>query len=216
MLVMIFTAGGIWLLTNGGGQAFYSGSRVTPSADDYIVFATDKDLSRTSRPVSCTATTGTGQRVTVRPLPTPETATRGARPATKYRSIVEVSTNQGPLTVHCPGLDGARLLLTEPDSYLGVVLFGVGYAFLLAVLFTVVLVLRHNYATRQRQLGLGVALHPGWPMSAPNPGPVPSRLDYPYATGKAAAPLGCHRRCCGVTLPWLSAPGGSKRPPRLR
>lgn len=180
MLIMIFTAGGIGLLTNGGGQAFYSGSRVTPSADDYIVFATDEDLSGTSGPVSCTATTDAGQRVTVRPLPAPETATRGARPATKYRSIVEVPTNQGPLTVHCPGLDGARLLLTKPDSYVGVVLFGMGYAFLLAAVFTVVLVMRHNYAKRQRQLGVGVAPHRGWPMSAPIPGPSPSRprIDY--------------------------------------
>ncbi|WKG06315.1 hypothetical protein [Mycolicibacterium sp. HK-90] len=132
-----------------GGQDFTSGAQVTPSADEYIVFIKDKDLSgQLPSTVRCTGITDSGQRLTLSPPTEPVTVTRNSRPATKYRSVAQLPTDRGALTVNCTGVEDARFLLTKPHSGPGAWVFFAGYGALLAILVAVVAVTNRRYYRR--------------------------------------------------------------------
>lgn len=135
ILTMVFVAGYMFMVMPRGDQYFTSGAQVTPSADEYIVFIKDKDLSgQLPSTVRCTGITDSGQRLTLSPPAEPVTVSRNRRPATKYRSVAQLPTDRGPLTVNCTGVEDARFLLTKPYTGPGAWVFFAGYGTLLGVL----------------------------------------------------------------------------------
>lgn len=149
VVTMLLIFAGISAISDEPGQYFTNGEQISPSADEYIVFVSDKDLAgQAPSTVRCTATTASGERFT---LPAPaesSTVSRSRRPVIRYRSVAELPTDRGSLTVKCSGADARRLLLTTPASSSGVMLFLAGYAIFMAILITVVIIMRRRYFRR--------------------------------------------------------------------
>lgn len=150
-VTMLAVMGGLLFMFDEDGRYFSSGDRVTPTSDEYMVFVDTKYLpDGEPGSVQCTARAESGDELTV-PAPTePHETSRGSRStARKYRAVAELPTDRGTLTVRCTSEDGGveylGMLLTKPEKVDKFTLFIVGYGTLMAVLVSVVVVMRRRY-----------------------------------------------------------------------
>lgn len=145
ILTMVFVMGYLMFAASKGGEYFTSGARVQPSSDRYILFIRESDLARTVR---CTATTDSGESLTLSPLTEPLTVAVGKYRKKSYVSVAQLPTDRGPLTVNCTGVEYADLLLMTPGSGPPVWLFFVGYGTLLAIMIVAVILTNRRYYRR--------------------------------------------------------------------
>lgn len=149
VVTMLLIFAGFNAISDKPGQYFTNGGQISPTADEYIVFISDKDLAgQDPSTVHCTATTASGERLTLSPPAESATVSRSRRPVIIYRPVAELPTDQGSLTVECTGTDARRLLLTTAATWGGVGLFFVGYAIFMAVLIGFVIISRRRYFRR--------------------------------------------------------------------
>ncbi len=140
---------GLFAIGGDSGQYFSNGTEVSPSADEHIVFVKEKDLAGQSpSTVHCTAATASGQQLTLSQPAEPATVTRSRRPTITYKSVADLPTDKGPLTVTCSGAEISRLLLAKPATSTGVMLFIGGYVAFMAILIVVVIIMRRRYFRR--------------------------------------------------------------------
>ncbi|OLP00727.1 hypothetical protein BVU76_19045 [Mycolicibacterium porcinum] len=156
ILGAVMALAGIFLLSGDSGGYFDNGDTVTPTADAHIVFVKKQHLDgKPASSVRCSATTAGGKEVSLSAPSEVLKTTRGARPTTTYLSVAELPTDRGPLTVTCTknGASDANLdfVLGKPDSSTGPTIYFVGYAVVMAILITVVIVQRRRYFRRYPQ-----------------------------------------------------------------
>ncbi|MGV0804833.1 hypothetical protein [Mycolicibacterium setense] len=149
ILIMIFVLGFMFVVVSRGSDDFTSGERVHPSPDRYIVFINEADLSG-QRPstVRCTATTDSGEHLTLSPPAEPLTVSVGKYRKQSYSSVAQLPTDRGPLTVNCTGVEYARYLLMTSGSGPSVWVFFAGYGALLAILVVVAWLTNRRYYRR--------------------------------------------------------------------
>ncbi|KHO27954.1 hypothetical protein QQ44_03890 [Mycolicibacterium setense] len=155
-LAALLAMGCFFLLMGDTGGYFSNGDTVTPTADAHIVFVKKQHLDgKPASSVRCSATTDSGEKLSLSVPSEVLSTSRGARPAKSYKSVAELPTDRGPLTVTCTkgGAIDSRLdlVLGKPDSSTGPTIFLVGYAILMIVLVTVAIIMRRRYFRRYPQ-----------------------------------------------------------------